>query len=162
MTRARSIEVYLKPGIDEDDVIHRVWEAVAARGRPQETFRRLLILGIRAAVENGEMPRAGLEAIDLDVLMPVGPATARMRAAAARHQRQGQPGPQTKDLTPEPVATGQDAAEQRGAPPVPRPERAAAPVKQTPVAAVLAATQDHPAAAVPEAAAPKSRLGRLM
>lgn len=160
MTRARSIEIYLKPGIDEDDLVHRVWEAVGARGRPQETFRRLLVLGIRAAVENGEMPRAGLEAVDLDILMPVGPATALLRAGATRPRQPQQPAPPARPRAPgaqgeEPFRAFPPGDEPRPAPPAPpapTPPPAAPPVEVAPA---------RPPA--PEVATPKaSRLGRIM
>ena len=69
---ARGIMLYLKEGIAEDDQILAVWHAASQGGRPQELFRRLLMLGIRAAHERGEMTRAAMEVIDPSIVMPLG------------------------------------------------------------------------------------------
>lgn len=54
--KSRSIHVYLKPGMREDDLLLALWKAFAKAGRPQEAYRRLLIEGVKRMVENGDMP----------------------------------------------------------------------------------------------------------
>lgn len=70
MPRNRSIGIYLKPGIEEDDQIYEVWQSLTLRGRPQEVFRRLILLGLRAAVEKGELPLAAMQVLDTNILAP--------------------------------------------------------------------------------------------
>jgi hypothetical protein len=70
MAKNRSIEIYLKSGIEEDDQIYEVWQSLSMRGRPQEIFRRLILLGLRSAVEKGELPLAAMQVIDTNILVP--------------------------------------------------------------------------------------------
>ncbi len=63
MKRARSVDIYLKPGIDEDDQTYAVWQALRARGRPQDVFRRAIRLGLLVMADAGELPRAAREVV---------------------------------------------------------------------------------------------------
>jgi hypothetical protein len=134
LARARSIEVYLKPGIEEDDQVHEIWKACRGRARPQDVFRRAIRLGLRAMAEAGELPRAALEAIDPDLLGPPGPARALLARGLKARIRP----------TPEPA---------------PRPQQDEAPIQtapETPVSPV-SQTQVLTPAATPSAPAPLSR-----
>jgi hypothetical protein len=85
MARARSVEIYLKPGIDEDDQVYEIWSALRARGRPQDTFRRAIRLGLMAMAQANELARAGLEVLDPDLLGA--PATVSVPLARGRKAR---------------------------------------------------------------------------
>ena len=63
--RSRSIEIYLKPGIAEDDLIHAIWRSASAQGRPQDLFRRLILLGLKASYASGDLPRAAASVLDV-------------------------------------------------------------------------------------------------
>ena len=67
----KGITLYLKEGVAEDDQIRAVWDSASLSGRPQELFRRLLLMGIRAAHERGELPHAASEVIDPLVVLPL-------------------------------------------------------------------------------------------
>ena len=67
------ITLYLKAGIAEDSQILSIWEAASVSGRPQDLFRRLLMLGIRAAHDRGELTHAAEEVLDRDVVKPLSP-----------------------------------------------------------------------------------------
>jgi hypothetical protein len=66
MPRAKPIHIYLKPGIEDDELLMSVWEECKLRDRPQDVFRRLLKAGLRSMVENGEMPRSIEDALGLE------------------------------------------------------------------------------------------------
>lgn len=68
MSRARSIEIYLKEGVEDDDQIYDVWSALRERGRPQAIFRQILKAGIRALNDSGDLPRVAAEVIDPEVI----------------------------------------------------------------------------------------------
>jgi hypothetical protein len=72
MPRARGIQIYLKPGIEEDDILLRLWEVCKTRSRPQEMFRRLLTKGFYHMVVNKDISDSILEEIgwDLDKEIP--------------------------------------------------------------------------------------------
>ncbi|MFC4236433.1 hypothetical protein ACFOY8_14605 [Thalassospira xianhensis] len=93
MSRSRSIEIYLKPGVEEDDQIYAVWEALRERGRPQDIFRRMLRAGLRAMVDTGELPRVALGELEVDILYPVPLATATQMM---RHPKPPKPKKGTK------------------------------------------------------------------
>lgn len=54
--KSRSIHVYLKPGMREDDLLLAIWDVTTQAGRPQDVYRRLLLEGVKRMVENGDMP----------------------------------------------------------------------------------------------------------
>lgn len=70
--KSRSIHVYLKPGMREDDLLLAVWDATTRGGRPQDGYRRLLLEGVKRMIENGDMPLSIMKDPDvvrhLDVL----------------------------------------------------------------------------------------------
>lgn len=72
MARARSVEIYLKCGIQEDDQVHAIWASLRGRARPQDIFRRALRLGLQAMAQAGELPRVALESTDMDLPGPDG------------------------------------------------------------------------------------------
>lgn len=141
MSRARSVEIYLKPGIEEDDQVHEVWTALRGRARPQDVFRRALRLGIRAMAEAGELPRSAIEALDPDFLTAPGSA----RALLTRGRR---PRPTRDDLPARPA--------REASPTQPVPPAAKAPEAER-VPDVTAAVRS-PAAVEPG----KRKLGKIM
>lgn len=56
MKKTTSIQIYLKPEIEEDSLLIEAWHLCRQRGRPQVVFRRMLQEGLRVMIENGEMP----------------------------------------------------------------------------------------------------------
>jgi hypothetical protein len=156
MSRARSVEIYLKEGIEEDDQVHEIWAALRGRGRPQAVFRRALRLGLKAMAEASELPRAAMEALDPDILGPTGPAAALlMRGARAKRER-------GEEAAANP---GRRAAPRRQPNPEAGPE-AVAPAERAAVPAQPQARQpEPPPAVVPPAdgdGAPRRKLGRMM
>lgn len=84
--RSRSLQIYLKPGIKEDDLMLRVWESCRRHDRPQDVFRSMLRAGLMAMLESGEMPESVIEDCGLDTLLE------RRRSRARRvHEQQPQP-----------------------------------------------------------------------
>ncbi|MHA6345912.1 hypothetical protein [Roseivivax sp. CAU 1761] len=55
MPRARGVQIYLKPGLEEDDRLLAFWHACQRHGRPQEAFRRLLQVGLDELMARGEI-----------------------------------------------------------------------------------------------------------
>jgi len=110
MARNRSIVIYLKPGIEEDDQIYDVWVALKDRGRPQDVFRRMLREGLKAMVESGELPRVALAKVDTSLLGPVPMAHATLLAAAPTKPKAPRPVVPKPFQTPRrPVAAAQQA-----------------------------------------------------
>jgi len=66
MERSKAIQIYMKPGLKEDDLLLAVWEASKRHDRPQNVFRAMLRAGLRAMVEEGDMPEAIIEECNLD------------------------------------------------------------------------------------------------
>lgn len=65
MSRVKSLQIYMKPGVEEDDLMLRIWDECRRRDRPQDVFRRMLRAGMRSMVENGEMPQAIVDSLNL-------------------------------------------------------------------------------------------------
>lgn len=63
MTRARSVEIYLKPGFQDDDLIFQTWLAVRGLANPQSVFRRALLTGLTVMARSGELPGTIGEAV---------------------------------------------------------------------------------------------------
>ena len=169
MSRSRSFEVYLKPGIEEDDQVYDIWSSLRGRGRPQDVFRRALRLGLRAMAEAGELPRAALEIFDPDLLGAPSPMRALLargargqgRAPAApRERRAAEPAPRAETRRAEPEAAPAEApvAPARAPEPAQAAREAARPVQASQPAQPPAALAAEP----PAAPAPKGRLGRIM
>ena len=55
MGRARGIQIYLKEGIAEDEVLLNLWEICKTQSRPQEVFRRLLQRGLKELIKEEEL-----------------------------------------------------------------------------------------------------------
>lgn len=66
MHRTKPLQIYLKPGIKEDDLLLEVWAACRKSGRPQDIFRRMLRAGLAVMVENGEIPEGVVRTLHLD------------------------------------------------------------------------------------------------
>ena len=69
-SRPRSIEIYLKEGLEDDDQIFEIWNLLRRKGRPQDSFRRALKLGLHAMLESGELPRSIRQVADPEILGP--------------------------------------------------------------------------------------------
>jgi hypothetical protein len=107
--KSRSIHVYLKPGMREDDLLLAVWDATSRGGRPQDGYRRLLLEGVKRMVENGDMPLSIMKDPDvvryLDVLGDIERDRRHVVVLAQSHfQGNGQPGvlPGQSGMTPHP------------------------------------------------------------
>lgn len=55
MPRARGIQIYLKEGIEEDDILLTLWEICKTQSRPQEVFRRMLQKGLREMIKSKDL-----------------------------------------------------------------------------------------------------------
>ncbi|MBY3432671.1 hypothetical protein HFN89_00590 [Rhizobium laguerreae] len=67
--RSRSLQIYVKPGIREDDILIDIWDACARFDRPQDVFRTMLRRGMIAMVESGDMPKAVIDECGLDAIV---------------------------------------------------------------------------------------------
>lgn len=63
MPRAKGIQIYLKPGIEEDDILLNLWEICKTKSRPQEMFRRLLQKGLLQMISQNDISESILEEI---------------------------------------------------------------------------------------------------
>jgi hypothetical protein len=88
LQRSQALQIYLKPGLKEDDLMIRVWEACRKSGRPQHVFRTMLRAGLIAMVESGDMPESVIEECGLDSLVE------RRRRRVSRHTDKPQAAPQ--------------------------------------------------------------------
>lgn len=88
LQRSQALQIYLKPGLKEDDLMLRVWEACRKSGRPQHVFRTMLRAGLIAMVESGDMPESVIEECGLDSLVE------RRRRRVTRHSDKPQAAPQ--------------------------------------------------------------------
>jgi hypothetical protein len=64
MSRAKSIQIYLKEGIEQDDLLLALWSVLRQKGRPQEAYRRMLLLGYEAMRASGEFSDSILEGVE--------------------------------------------------------------------------------------------------
>jgi hypothetical protein len=87
MPRSQALQIYMKPGLKEDDLMLRVWEACRKSGRPQHVFRTMLRAGLIAMVESGDMPESVIEECGLDSLVE------RRRKRVSRHSPASQQTP---------------------------------------------------------------------
>lgn len=67
--KSRSLQIYMKPGIKEDDLLLKIWDASREADRPQAIFRTMLRAGLIAMLEAGDMPESIIEECGLDGLM---------------------------------------------------------------------------------------------
>ena len=63
MPRAKGIQIYLKPGIEEDDILLNLWDVCKTRARPQEMFRRILQKGLLQMIAQKEISDSILEEV---------------------------------------------------------------------------------------------------
>ena len=185
MPRGRSVEVYLKPGIEEDDLIHAVWREAALNGRPQDLYRRILFSGIRSLYESGDLPRTPAAVVEQSGLLLARVPPRRPRGRPRKHPLP-QPAAQSARASPDPVMpeSGDRVTSERSLA-APRPQDpgpgpgvrvlpllAERPVEQPPVptqpdapTAIPATPPPRPAVPVSGSdapASPRPRLGRLM
>lgn len=71
LKRSVAIQLYLKEGIADEDLLLRVWQMAQRKGkaRGQNLFRMMLTAGLMALTENGQMPEEIVEALNLDMLV---------------------------------------------------------------------------------------------
>lgn len=95
LERSKALQIYFKPGLKEDDVMLRVWQAAKRSGRPQEIFRDMLREGLVALVANGTMPESIIEECGLDAIVE------RRRRRTAKHaDRPAPPQPAAAPMPP--------------------------------------------------------------
>lgn len=140
MSRVTAIQIYLKPGVPDDELILRIWRACKQKGRPQDVFRRMLRAGMFAMVENGEMPQAVVDDADLERVIERRRRTRNAETVYpyGPHPLHGMPYPFYMAPAPAPVPTHQ-----------PAPARVPEPAEQAPAAA----PQPRTPASVPQTAA---------
>jgi len=116
MERSKALQIYMKPGIREDDLMLRVWDACRRNDRPQDVFRTMLRAGLRAMYESGELPDAVIDECGLDGIferrrgrsakrVPDGPqqaAPAQPQAPAPAYAPAPPPHPQQPYYYPQP------------------------------------------------------------
>jgi hypothetical protein len=167
MKRSRHIQIYLKPGIREDDLMLRIWESCKRYDRPQDVFRAMLRNGMRSMVQSGEMPYAVVEECNLDAFVekwrarqpakPAGQAASVATQVVERHVVAAHP-----HYAPErPAPAVQEAPQpsQRPAEPTYQPQAPARPATPEPI------PEARPAIVPATPAEPKSgskRIGDLM
>ena len=71
LKRSVAIQLYLKEGIADEDLLLRVWSLAQQKGkaRGQNLFRMMLTAGLLTLTENGQMPEEIVEALNLDMLV---------------------------------------------------------------------------------------------
>jgi hypothetical protein len=137
MSRSRAIQVYLKPGLYNDQILLDLWEASREQARPQEIFRTALLLGIDEMIRRGQIPPSIESALDLKERLR---RNRRLRATDSSEQRPDKDfghlpddheqktdpqsmerRPNTPDKTLSPRLVGElatDAADHRDTPPI--------------------------------------------
>lgn len=114
--RSRSLQIYVKPGIKEDDLLISVWEAAKKLDRPQDVFRSMLRAGLHAMLESGEMPESIIDECDLDLILEK-----RMRRKVRKSGEQ-MPHPATQTYhAPLPIPTPWPHPGNHTMPPAPHP-----------------------------------------
>ncbi len=71
LKRSVAIQLYLKEGIADEDLLLRVWNLAQQKGkaRGQNLFRMMLTAGLLTLTENGQMPEEIVETLNLDMLV---------------------------------------------------------------------------------------------
>lgn len=71
LKRSVAIQLYLKEGIADEDLLLRVWNLAQQKGkaRGQNLFRMMLTAGLLSLTENGQMPEEIVETLNLDMLV---------------------------------------------------------------------------------------------
>lgn len=109
--RSKALQIYLKPGVRDDDLILQVWESCADKDRPQDVFRTMLRRGLFVMLENEELPESVIDECQLDLLLD----KKRRRAAVGRRAD-----PQQPDYRPQAYYPVQPRPEPHYAQPEPR------------------------------------------
>jgi hypothetical protein len=63
MKRSKSVQIYLKAGIEQDDLLLALWAVCRLKSRPQEIFRGMLLRGYESMRASGDIPESILEAL---------------------------------------------------------------------------------------------------
>lgn len=66
LIKSKSLQIYMKPGIEQDDLLIAVWESCKKNDRPQDIFRTMLKHGLKVMVESGEIPDSVIDECHLD------------------------------------------------------------------------------------------------
>lgn len=53
---AKRVGIYFWPSVEADALVLDVWSNIPSRERPQDLFRRAVLLGLRQMAANGELP----------------------------------------------------------------------------------------------------------
>lgn len=87
--RAKGIQIYLKPGIESDDVLLDLWDACRKRDRPQIVFRALLNEGLKALLARDGLPPGVVRDLGLQDRAHVPPASLHpaVRTASSDNNR---------------------------------------------------------------------------
>lgn len=65
MSRSKALQIYMKPGIPDDDLMLEIWDAARELDRPQNVFRAMLRHGLRRMLETGEISQSLIDKCDL-------------------------------------------------------------------------------------------------
>jgi hypothetical protein len=65
MSRSKALQIYMKPGIPDDDLMLEIWDAARRMDRPQDVFRAMLRHGLKRMLETGEISEALIQECDL-------------------------------------------------------------------------------------------------
>lgn len=67
--RTQALQIYLKEGVTDDDLLLKVWNASKKHARPQDIFRSMLMAGLMSLLETGQIPEEIIEDCNLDILI---------------------------------------------------------------------------------------------
>ncbi len=126
MPRAKGLQIYLKEGLEDDDRLLALWDALRLYGRPQDTFRRMLIRGMKSMEQDGELSDRILEYVE----ETLGDTSDGYERPAPRPRPRPTPRPRRRIEPPEEYLEPEelDRRPERAPEPVPRqPERPKAP-----------------------------------
>ncbi|MTH95715.1 hypothetical protein [Roseibium sp. RKSG952] len=65
MSRSKALQIYMKPGIPDDDLMLEIWDAARRMDRPQDVFRAMLRHGLKRMLETGEISEALIQECNL-------------------------------------------------------------------------------------------------
>lgn len=65
MSRSKALQIYMKPGIPDDDLMLEIWDAARRMDRPQDVFRAMLRHGLKRMLETGEISESLIKECDL-------------------------------------------------------------------------------------------------
>ncbi len=67
--RTQALQIYLKEGVTDDDLLLKVWNSAKRHSRPQDVFRTMLSAGLMSMLENGQLPEEIIDECNLDMLI---------------------------------------------------------------------------------------------